>query len=369
MRQGLPGVLLFIIGILLAGCLASPPISSSVSLVPSGTPTGSFIGNALDPVATATFPRSEATTPESFVSLKDGDNVTAWPTPADTQSANLTITPTAVPQPSAGRVLQGYLSSQVSILQDHMPRADSEAFAIPLDAERTIFANVVRQLEARQVVRAVEMVAAFDYELAWYKDWGDHGATSFLLRELEPIRRGWGLYVLRSGKSRNLVIEAPHPLFDRNTPTIAMTLYQDLDARALLIAGTHRFANRDGSADVARSSTTIFQAVHNSLVSSDAPVVLQIHGFLASNHRGYPQVVLSSTQENAASLLKGLAEAMLDQGIQVGVCNGTDWRDLCGSLNAQAASIDSGIFVHVELDESIRNNPDVLIGVFTRVFK
>jgi hypothetical protein len=35
----------------------------------------------------------------------------------------------------------------------------------------------------------------------------------------------------------------------------------------------------------------------------------------------------------------------------------------------QASSIDPGIFVHVELDESIRDDPMVLLDAFSRVLK
>lgn len=83
------------------------------------------------------------------------------------------------------------------------------------------------------------------------------------------------------------VIEAPHPLTDEGTPTVALAIYRVLNTHALLVGGAHRDANQDGSADVAHNPQTIFQVFHATF--GENAIVLQIHGFAANKHPDYPQ--------------------------------------------------------------------------------
>ncbi|MBI5563777.1 MAG: hypothetical protein HY870_02705 [Chloroflexi bacterium] len=99
--------------------------------------------------------------------------------------------------------------------------------------------------------RAAGLAAENSYELARYADRGEDGAESWLLRELSPIRKGWGLYAFRVQAAYDVIVEEPHPLADADTPAIAAAIYRLLYARTLLIAGAHRGADADGSADVA----------------------------------------------------------------------------------------------------------------------
>jgi hypothetical protein len=222
----------------------------------------------------------------------------------------------------------------------------------------------------------VQLADTNHYTLNYYVDRGDAEAGSYLLREKRPIENGWGLYAFRVDSTSNIIIEAPHPLYDRRTPSVALDLYRALDARALLIAGAHRNANGDGSADVAHAPDSIFQSVHETLVkevkSSDGQViVLQIHGFHTSKHDGYPQAVLGFGKSiDSAELTLGqeLENIFRQQGLNVGVCTGNNWPDLCGTTNVQAASMNGGMFIHIELDEKVRKNDEAFIAAIVHVF-
>lgn len=279
--------------------------------------------------------------------------------------------------------LKGNLWNQITRLEDSMPIAGSEGFVIPGDDEKAAFSEIVIALKHRDIVRAAEIAAANNYKLFQYTDRKDKDAQSYMLRESDPIIKGWGLYFFRIGTSSNVVIEAPHPLSDENTPQIAMQLYRALDARALLIAGAHRDANRDGSSDITHASQTVFQAIHETLVSSDTPVVLQIHGFSAGKHPGYPQVVLghnldvlmnsqtppAEPQTSAEQeLLNRLADSLIAEEVSVGICDGNSWQDLCGEKNVQAKTMHGSVFIHIELDEAMRGRKSkMLISAITRV--
>ena len=64
-----------------------------------------------------------------------------------------------------------------------------------------------------------------------------------------------------------------------------------------------------------------------------------------------------------------LRDALIEQGIiNVGLCTGNVWQDLCGETNVQASSIDGGLFIHIELDEKMRKNDDAFVAALVQVF-
>jgi hypothetical protein len=188
------------------------------------------------------------------------------------------------------------------------------------------------------------------------------------LRELKPIQRGWGLYALRINPSNNIIIEAPHPLFDRGTPQIALAFYRALDAKALLVGGgAHRYANLGIAADVAHNPVTIFHTLHLVLTHSEHPLVLQVHGFSAAKHPHYPQIILNSNYGSSPAELNRLADAFAAEGLRVGICVGQQWKDLCGRTNVQLSSMKQGVFIHIELVDSLRHKNKAWLNAITRL--
>lgn len=297
------------------------------------------------------------------------------PTPTAIASLAPTMTLPPVPQTTLETV-EGTFENQISLLEKNMPRSGSEGYVNPSKEEQEDFSRVVSLIEGRQSTDALHLVTVNYYRLNTYVDRGDDSAVSYLLREQRPIQKGWGLYAFRVDSTSNIIVEAPHPLYDRRTPTVAMDIYRALDARALLIAGAHRNANSDGSADVAHAPESIFHSVHESLVreiqsNSETAIVLQIHGFHSSKHAGYPQAVLGfgeSIQLAETTLAQTLEAALSEQGIQVGLCIDDTWRQLCGRTNGQGAIPNGAIFIHMELDENLRKNDKALIAALLQVF-
>ncbi len=284
-----------------------------------------------------------------------------------------TIIP-AKPTPSATslalpiRSVTGDLMNQIERLEESMPTANSHAYGPPSTAEMETFREIVAGIINGKAESAVDLAAANRDEILRYADRGDRDQESFLLRELRPIQNGWGLVAIRIGPSKDVIIEVPHPLSDEKTPVIALQAYRALEAHALLIAGANRYANNDGTADVAHNPQTIFQSVHQSLLERNSPVVLQIHGFASNNHPGYPHVVLGNDQGAQTFLIQQLADALTASNVSVGICNKGKWHDLCGETNVQSSSMGAGVFIHIELDEMIRSNVDPLIEALAQVF-
>ncbi len=326
---------LFTTIILLTAC-GTPPATGSTAkpAPPTATPT-----------VTAT-PSFRAVSPVSPLP-------TATPTP---------IPPTATPTPAPTlRPLAGNFSNQIARLERAAPTAKSNLFVPPTDAEMADFAALWQAMAQGSAAQTQALAAQHGYELLRYTDNGDAGAVSVLLREKKPVRRGWGIFARRIAPQNTLIIEAPHPLFDTGTPEIALGIFRVLDASALLVAGAHRYANADGSADAAHSAQTVFQAIHAAAAGGDS-VVLQIHGFSAANHPGYPQVVLGgNSRAESVALAASLAESLQNTGLTVGVCGSGQWKKLCGTRNLQGETA-GGVFIHVELDESVRADDAALIA-------
>ena len=302
---------------------------------------------------------------------------------ASSPNVDQPLPPTPFPNltPTAGPVLdtiRGSFRNQISILEKNMPRAKSEGYLPPTAEEQADFSKLVSLLNTGDVARALDLATRNDYTLDYYVDRGDNYAVSYLLREQRPIQKGWGLYALRLDSTSNIIIEAPHPLYDKRTPTVALDIYRALDARALLIAGAHRNANHDKSADVAHAPESIFQSVHLGLaqelqsVAGDV-VILQIHGFHSSNHEGYPQVVFGLGEKPLAkevAIAQKIKDALSEQGIRSGLCLGvgSELEDLCAKTNVQGSVTKEAIFIHIELDENIRSHDNPLINALMQVF-
>lgn len=56
--------------------------------------------------------------------------------------------------------------------------------------------------------------------------------------------KGWGAVLVRTNATGHIVYQAPHPIYDGFTDTIALDAFMaDPDAAVLMLAGTHRFAS------------------------------------------------------------------------------------------------------------------------------
>lgn len=297
------------------------------------------------------------------------------PHPAPPPTSYPSLTPTASPVLDT---IKGSFRNQISILENNMPRAKSEGYLFPSYTEQTDFAELVSVILTEDLARAVDLASKNDYTLNYYVDRGDDYSVSYLLREQRPIQKGWGLYAFRLDSTSNIIIEAPHPLYDKRTPSVALDIYRALDARALLIAGAHRNADRDKSSDVAHTTESIFQSVHIALsqeiqAASGDVIILQIHGFHTSKHEGYPQVVFGLGENplpKEVAIAKKIKDALSKQGISAGICTGieSNLEDLCAKTNVQGSVANDEAFIHIEIDEKIRKNDEAFITALVEVF-
>jgi hypothetical protein len=254
-----------------------------------------------------------------------------------------------------------------------MPGAFTEGFVLPGKADQQAFRDTVLFIMDHEIEAAARLASTFNYELVRFSDQADSHSVSYILRELQPIEYGWGLYIFRGQSFREIVIEAPHPVADVKTSTVALHLYRALDAKALIVAGTHRDANIDGSADPTHNEDGIFQVAHSTLFQpgeepDDKMIFLQIHGYSTARHPDYPEVIIGYNWENDPEkdrILARMVESMQKHSIQVGICDGRKYQGLCGTSNTQRQATDGGVFLHFELSEAIRQDNQVLVKAVT----
>jgi len=262
---------------------------------------------------------------------------------------------------SAARPLTQPLIDFVSAVRTFMPREGSLGYVVPTPEERAAFKAAAAALLAGDVAKAEQAIAGRgNFEVLDFRD-GDAGPQYWALAEIPPLTRGWGFYfVARSARRPSVVVEAPHPLADEESELSAARLVQRLRPRAFCLAGAHRYADPARTSDVAHTTTTIFEAVHEALLPT-TDLTLQVHGFADATHPGYPDLLLSNATAQPDGRGRAICEAVSGAGLVCTLFDGTAYTDLGATTNVQAAASQRALganhFLHFETTERMRKDP------------
>jgi hypothetical protein len=224
----------------------------------------------------------------------------------------------------------------------------------------------------------------------------DAGANHCVLLEVADadgngvVDRGWGTFIVRSGPARELNIQAPHAVTDRQTESEAIGVYKGVAARSFLMAGTPRGANQTLSScqieayesDAAHNTvmpfhfTTVAIAEYYARTKTDFNVI-QFHGMrdtscsdidvymtngidtkpLPSDRlailraafvRQNPKLTVRTPGEPPPCNLVG------ETNVQGRLLNGVDPGKVCTFPLARGVK-PSGKFIHIEQKMSVRN--------------
>lgn len=249
----------------------------------------------------------------------------------------------------------GDLQAYVDVYVARNPGRDSGTYDVPSVAERAAIADAWRAMVAGDLQAAATIVGPLGYGVVRYTD-SATGRVARMLAEQNTAGgtwvHGWGLYAWSAASGAPLLVQVAHPVADVDTEDIGVVAFRRADAQALFVAGAHRYANADGSADVAHRTDTVFDAVHDASLASGLRV-LQPHGFA------------DSTLPNDAVVSRGAAPSSLTQRVETALdsalfdaClyDGTACSELGATTNVQGASArESGAeFVHVEVARRVR---------------
>jgi hypothetical protein len=175
-----------------------------------------------------------------------------------------------------------------------IPRRDTYVYTTPDAATRralTACANLlmagapVAEVTARAEPQGYEAVAFYDEVM-------DRTLSVLRPKPGAVVRPAphWGLYVFSPQAELDVVIHAPHPVFDTHSDLMAAQAFRGSRARALFVAGAHRYARGDDPAiaDVARYVPSVFNDIHRASLKALGPrAVVQFHGYArteASQH-------------------------------------------------------------------------------------
>jgi hypothetical protein len=201
------------------------------------------------------------------------------------------------------------------------------------------------------------------------------GGELWLVAEDPEARRGAGALVLRTGPNvRNLLVEAPHTFFEAGTLPLALSVFENLRARALLINTVHRSAgtepppedeherrtlarSRLGTADLAHTEHSFYLTAHAQLVRLfDRAATVQLHGFRDETLPGVGCVVSpAGSLADARRVVEALRPVLGDKPPAL---YPSDVKRLGGTLNAQARNSvgQRAAFLHLELSRSLRDD-------------
>lgn len=193
-----------------------------------------------------------------------------------------------IPRESQQRI-DGYLQAWLGENKDRIAVRGSNAYQRPKLEELLFFDEEVitpllqvidneyqqNQLtvKGREQIQVIATTAALmGYELFHYRHTGERDYLILREKASKVGFRYWGLFVFRLGDANEYIIQVPRPLFETHSFAAGAHLFERLNAKALLIAGTHPDANLDGSADVVQKENlgSLFSLVNQSILREHA---------------------------------------------------------------------------------------------------
>ena len=244
---------------------AVPPTATATAVPPTAT--------VVPPTATATRPASTATTVASSASSASGNCVTA-----------------------------NTLEDFIVCVMAKMPRRDTQGFVVPSDAVLNDWKQVASQMLAGKcsdIALPASLKNVYTVNAFTDKQNGNTYCVAFEVLDENNnnfIDRGWGTFIVNPKATRELSIQAPHPLADTDTDKEAIGVFKGTNARTYSLAGSHRDANTqrstcsnvtEGEADASHNVTNLFQATSEALfnyygASKTDWVTIQWHGMAAT---------------------------------------------------------------------------------------
>ncbi len=239
--------------------------------------------------------------------------------------------------------------------------AKNSKYVAPTEHELDQFRLLISVFDDGNIAQAIVIAQPLNYEIVLYVDKGSD-EPFFLLREgsqKASLVKGWGsLFKRDSSGNLDVLVEAPHPAFDINTPVVAAMIFKESSARYLLIAGAHR-----RKIDAAHAEDSMFHEAHKILSgSSSGTMVCQVHGFSRKKHRGFPnntEIVLANGRNTSVPMLRQMDYALEANDFRsYSIEDGEIFKRLGATKNKQGIYSRSmgDKFLHIELSRKLRDD-------------
>jgi len=265
---------------------------------------------------------------------------------------------------------QGSLSEVVDKFRLNIIPRDSGKYVVPsqsdLQSVESAFSILLAWMNtnsSEKLSEAASALTVINYAMVRFIDVS--GRVFYIAREASGFNRGWGLYIVyvkTLALYRNLMIEVPHIGYDEFTEKIGVRSFIQSYAGFLLIAGAHRNANPNAVADVAHTEQCVFHVVHKAWCTNTSTTV-QIHGFAetSAGRELWPQIILSSGTPEGSSAVTKMSNALTQNGLTVGIFDGTRYTDLGATTNVQGKHTRSvgAKFIHMEIARAVRSSDEL----------
>ncbi len=234
----------------------------------------------------------------------------------------------------------------------------------PTQAERTAVRDGVQRVLDNVPNEAKDVLATAGYTIRERVDTATQRTYHEISDNAEP-QRGWGRIMIDTSGSSRLGVEVPHPKADQDSESLGVELFRKVPGSVLVVAGAHRRAAENRVADMAHTTNSVFEDVHELLVTRRVPVV-QLHGFQNETAPDSDVVVSAGPPLNSPSAVR-IAQGLESAGLSV--CK--PWETGCPGLeattNVQArySAEQNADFVHVEVSRDIRDSPSARDKVAT----
>jgi gamma-polyglutamate biosynthesis protein CapC len=134
-----------------------------------------------------------------------------------------------------------------------------------------------------------------------------------ILEEQTEEKRYWGTYIFRLEVGNNYMIQVPRPLYEMNSFEYAVALFERLQAKVLLIGGTHPLTNVDSSADLLKYSNrhNLFNLVNQVVLrelATDPLLVIHSRAFGANDEGLMPTADILLAFDKGLSSQQGLTD-------------------------------------------------------------
>jgi hypothetical protein len=291
------------------------------------------------------------------------------------------------------------LQDKLPVIKAAIPRSAAQTgcddvekpcpFIVPTPNEMDAWRTLTTAMVQGDLTAACGVIAVsnFPYSVIQFSD-AATGRTYNILQEDIPVTKGWGTYIFNPTASTLLTIEIPHPLFDTLTPEEGIDAFRQLDARTLLMAGTHRFANvapstcepgaTSSNADVAHNIENMFEPAHEVIDTLIlGTTFVQLHGNQNQTCTNV-DVFVSNGTTTPGPLVNGIVTCLpQDSGFSAEGATPTSMCILRGTTNVQGrfsnrpprpnmpdlcnedAAAASEKFIHIEQHGIPGNPPDL----------
>lgn len=282
---------------------------------------------------------------------------------------------------------------------EYFPASESEGYSFPTDEVLDYMRASFDTASSGQYAAAHDFARSAEYTFC--QGIGTDAGT--LLWYPSELGTGRALIAMIASPNGKLILEAPHPKYDRRTMTQTMDFFDSLAAQAMIISGTHRCAASELSgcsgttstcgasqgytiSDPAHNTRSIFHLAHEQFSQHyENTIVISIHGMSGdgvsiSNGTKFPVADDSLVARLSEELKFRMGEENTTTcnnystaNVQERLCGttNTQGRHLNGSVEpcSEAATSASERFLHLEQSIELREHPSHLISALQSVIR